>query len=82
MNFAIVKSIYGHSDCKMGTVCLFINKLWRPLTEMHGEIWLEFCIGSTYISKATIDFDQFFLDELKFVSVGSSEYSGARNDSR
>lgn len=65
VNFVFVKGIYKHSERKMITVCLFVNKTGKAITELHGELKLRFNNCSVQIAKAIVDFDEPFLGNLK-----------------
>ena len=68
VNFVFIQGMYTHSERKMNTVCLFVNKMEKPLSEIHGELRLQFTEKSALIASAKLDFDQEFLG-----SVGVDE---------
>lgn len=61
INFVFVKGIYNHADRKMTTVCLFVNKTDKVLTELHGELRMKFKEKNAVIAKSTINFDEPFM---------------------
>lgn len=61
INFVFVKGIYNHTDRKMVTACLFVNKMDKPINELHGVLRLRFKERSALIAKTTINFDEPFL---------------------
>lgn len=64
INFVFVKGDYDHFERKMETVCLFVNKLHKSISELHGELKLSFAEKKAQIAKATINFDSDFLGAL------------------
>ncbi len=65
VNFVFIKGIYDHSERKMITACLFVNKFGEPIQELHGVLRLRFIDRSALIAKSTIDFDEPFMGTLK-----------------
>ena len=65
VNTVFIKAIYRHIDRKMLTVCLFVNKTGYAIRELHGELRLHFKNSSAKIAKATINFDDAFMGEVK-----------------
>lgn len=65
VNFVFIKGIYEHSERKMITACLFVNKIGQPIQELHGILRLRFVNRSALIAKATINFDEPFMGVLK-----------------
>lgn len=75
INYVFIKGIYLHSDRKMLTVCLFVNKMDKPITELHGILRMNFQDRTALIAKTTVDFDEPFIgvlnpDEALLVHVG------------
>jgi len=75
INFVFIKGIYIHSEKKMLTACLFVNKMDKPITELHGVLHLSFKNRKAQIAKTTIDFDEPFIgilnpDEALLVHFG------------
>lgn len=64
VNFVFIKGIYDHSERKMITACLFVNKFGQPIQELHGVLRLRFSSRSALIAKSTIDFDEPFMGTL------------------
>lgn len=64
VNFVFVKGMYSHAQRKMITACLFVNKLNKPIKELHGEVRLKFMEKTALIAKTTINFDETFMGEL------------------
>ena len=65
VNFVPVKGMYNHSERKMITVCLFVNKTQETICGIHGDIRLSFKELDAEIAKMTIDLDEQFLGETK-----------------
>ena len=65
INFVFIKGIYDHSERKMITVCLFVNKMEEAIRELHGVLRLKFNYKSALISKATVNFNEPFMGTLK-----------------
>ena len=64
INFVFIKGIYLHSEKKMLTVCLFVNKMDKPITELHGVLRLSFKSRKAQIAKTTVNFDESFIGTL------------------
>ena len=64
VNLVFLKGMYKHQERKMVTVCLFVNKLDKPLKELRGDMRLKFNHKDALIAKATLDFDEAFMGEL------------------
>ena len=64
VNLVFLKGMYKHQERKMVSVCLFVNKLDKPLKELHGDLRLKFNNKNALIAKATLDFDESFMGEL------------------
>ena len=64
VNLVFLKGMYKHQERKMVTVCLFVNKLNKPLKELRGDMRLKFKNKDALIAKATLDFDESFMGEL------------------
>lgn len=65
VNFVFIKGIYDHSERKMITACLFVNKYGQSIQELHGVLRLRFNNRSALIAKSTIEFDEHFMGTLK-----------------
>ena len=65
INLVFVKGIYVHSERKMVTACLLVNKMEQAIKELHGEVRLRFTKHTAKIAKSTINFDEPFLGQLK-----------------
>jgi len=61
INFVFIKGIYNHVNRKILTVCLFVNKTDKVLTELHGELRMKFNGKNAVIAKSTINFDEPFM---------------------
>lgn len=48
----------------MITACLFVNKIGKPITELHGVLRLCFKSRKAQIAKTTVDFDESFMGTL------------------
>lgn len=64
INFIFIKGVYIHSEKKMVTVCLFVNKMDKPITELHGVLRLGFKNRKAQIAKTTVNFDKSFMGTL------------------
>ncbi|WP_040214959.1 hypothetical protein [Clostridium polynesiense] len=64
VNFVFLKGIYNHKERKMVTACLFVNKMDKPLKELHGDLNMKFNNKNALIAKATLDFDESFMGKL------------------
>ncbi len=64
INFVFVNGFYLHSERKLQTVCLFVNKMDKPINELHGAIRLKFNDRMAQIAKTVVDFDEPFLGVL------------------
>lgn len=64
VNFVFIKGNYVHSERRMFTICLFVNKMKETLTEIHGVIRMKFQQKSALIAKTTVDFDKQFIGKL------------------
>lgn len=64
VNFVFIKGIYLDSEKKMLTACLFVNKMDKPISELHGVLRLRFKSRKAQIAKTTIDFDEPFMGTL------------------
>lgn len=64
VNFVFIKGIYLDSEKKMLTACLFVNKMDKPISELHGVLRLRFRSKKAQIAKTTIDFDEPFMGTL------------------
>jgi hypothetical protein len=60
INFVFLKGVYSDFDKKMTTVCVFVNKLGKPIKEIHGVLKLRFRSVDAEIAAATMDFDEDF----------------------
>lgn len=75
INFVFIKGMYLDSEKKMLTACLFVNKMDKPISELHGVLRLGFKSRKAQIAKTTIDFDEPFMgtlnpDEALLVHLG------------
>lgn len=75
INFVFVKGMYLDSEKKMLTACLFVNKMDKPISELHGVLRLNFHSRKAQIAKTTINFDEPFMgtlnpDEALLVHLG------------
>lgn len=75
INFVFIKGVYLNNEKKMLTACLFVNKLDRPITELHGVLRLSFKSRKAQIAKTIVDFDEPFIgildpDEALLVHFG------------
>ena len=61
VNFVFIKGIYLDSEKRMLTACLFVNKMDKPISELHGVLHLRFKSRKAQIAKTTIDFDEPFM---------------------
>ncbi len=64
VNFVFIKGLYVHTERKMTTIGLFVNKM-SSIKELHGELRLEFLYENAIIAKTTVNFDEQFLGEIK-----------------
>lgn len=64
INFVFVKGIYDHFERKMLVVCLFVNKIDKPIKEISGQINMEFSNKNAQIANITFYFDEEFLGTL------------------
>ena len=64
VNLVFVKGIYLHTERKMITAFLLVNKMTKSIKEIHGEIKLSFVSQNAQIAKSVIDFDEDFLGVL------------------
>lgn len=64
VNFVFIKGIYLNSEKKMLTACLFVNKMDKPITELHGVLRLSFKNKKAQIAKTTVNFDEPFIGHL------------------
>lgn len=64
VNFVFIKGIYLDSEKKMLIACLFVNKMDKPISELHGVLRLRFRSKKAQIAKTTIDFDEPFMGTL------------------
>lgn len=62
INFVFIKGLHIHSEKKMLTAFLFVNKMDKPITELHGV--LRFKSRKTQIAKTTVYFDEPFIGTL------------------
>ena len=65
VNFVFVKGVYLHTERKMVTACVFVNKFGKSINELHGVLHLKFVDRAALIAKATIDFDKEFMGTLE-----------------
>lgn len=65
VNLVFVRGIYKHSERKMITVCLLVNKTKETLIEIHGDLRLKFVSEKALIAKTAINFDESFIGEIK-----------------
>ena len=84
VNFVFIKGIYLDSEKKMLTACLFVNKMDKPISELHGVLRLRFRSKKAQIAKTTIDFDEPFMgtlnpEEALLVQLGIP-VKGLKND--
>lgn len=75
INFVFIKGMYLNGEKKMLTACLFVNKMDKPISELHGVLRLGFKSRKAQIAKTTIDFDEPFMgtlntDEALLVHLG------------
>lgn len=75
INYVFIKGIYLHSERKLLTACLFVNKMDKPITELHGVLRMNFHDRNALVAKTTIDFDEPFIgslnpDEALLVHIG------------
>ena len=61
INFVFIKGMYLDSEKRMLTACLFVNKMDKPISELHGVLRLHFKSRKAQIAKTTIDFDEPFM---------------------
>ncbi len=66
INYIFVEGRYIHNERKMIITCLFVNKMEKPITEIHGVLRLKFNSKDALIAKTTIDFDKAFIGSLDF----------------
>jgi hypothetical protein len=64
INFVFIKGMYLNGEKKMLTACLFVNKIGKPITELHGVLRLCFKSRKAQIAKTTVDFDESFMGTL------------------
>lgn len=64
INFVFIKGMYLNGEKKMLTACLFVNKMNKPISELHGVLRLGFKNRKAQIAKTTIDFDEPFMGTL------------------
>lgn len=64
INFVFIKGMYLDSEKKMLTSCLFVNKMDKPISEIHGVLRLSFKSRKAQIAKTTINFDEPFMGTL------------------
>ncbi len=64
INFVFIKGMYLNCEKKMITVCLFVNKMDKSISELHGILRLKFKKNNAQIAKTTIDFDESFIGKL------------------
>lgn len=57
INFVFIKGMYLDSEKRMLTACLFVNKMDKPISELHGVLRLHFKSRKAQIAKTTIDFE-------------------------
>ena len=60
INFVFIKGLYVHTERKMTTVGIFVNKM-SSINELHGELRLKFSYENAVIAKTTINFDEQFM---------------------
>ena len=65
VNFIFVKGVYLHTERKMVTACVFVNKYGKPICELHGELRLKFKERNALIAKTTVNFDREFMGQLE-----------------
>lgn len=64
INFVFIKGMYLDSEKKMFTACLFVNKMDKPISGLHGVLRLGFKSRKAQIAKTTIDFNEPFMGTL------------------
>lgn len=64
INLVFIKGLYLDNEKKMLTACLFVNKMDKPISELHGVLRLGFADRKAQIAKTTIDFDEPFMGTL------------------
>lgn len=64
INFVFIKGMYLDGEKKMFTACLFVNKMDKSISELHGVLRLVFKSRKAQIAKTTIDFDEPFMGTL------------------
>ena len=84
INFVFIKGMYLNSEKRMLTACLFVNKMDKPISELHGVLRLHFKSRKAQIAKTTIDFDEPFMgilnpEEALLVHLGIP-VKGLKND--
>jgi hypothetical protein len=65
INFVFIKGVYHNDEQKLSTVGVLVNKLDRPINEIHGVLRLRFRSIDAEIAKATLDFDADFMGILQ-----------------
>ena len=61
VNFVFLQGSYDHIERYMETVCLFVNKLDKPIIELYGDVILGFNSVQAQAATATVEFDEEFL---------------------
>ena len=64
VNFIFIKAIYNHLERKMTTACVFVNKMDKSISELHGKLRLRFNSLNAQIATTTINFDSEFFGQL------------------
>lgn len=64
INYVFIKGIYDHTERKMITACLFVNRLETAIRELHGVLRLSFNRREAQIAKTVINFDEPFMGTL------------------
>jgi len=65
INYVFLKGAYRDFEKKMSTVCVFVNKLAKPVKEIHGVIRLGFRFIKAEIARVTLNFDEGFIGQLR-----------------
>lgn len=65
VNCVFIKGSYHDFEKKMTIVSVLVNKLDKPIKEIYGVLRLRFRTFDAEIAKATLDFDEAFMGQLK-----------------
>ena len=64
INCIFIKGVYHNDEEKMTAACVFVNKMDKPVKEIHGVLRLKFQSLDAQIAKSTLDFDEDFMGDL------------------